>query len=1408
MAAGTLFTAKHAAVIGIDAYGGGIAALRSAAADARAVAAALARDHGFAAPHLLLDGAADGATILRLLEETLPAAAGADAAVVLYFAGHGVALGDSSEGPEGFLLPQDARAGDESTWLPMARVRAALGRLPCRHLLVVLDCCFAGSFRWASSRSFVPVGRPLYDSQYRRFVRGTAWQVLTSASHQERALDVSPGCRNTRDAAGGGHSPFAAALLRGLAGEADSSRGSHSPDGVITATELHQYVFEELVPREGRSWQTPGIWPLKSENTGEFVFVAPGREVRTRPDPPLDDANNPWLGLQAYGRKDAALFFGRERVVQEVLGRLLDPTRSPLLAVVGASGTGKSSVLRAGVLPRLEEPPEELAERTGTWTVARMPRLQGDPRLQLEEVLEKLAAAPAGRRKLLYVDQFEELYTQCPDGEARNGFLRRLRELVSGEEPLAVVLTLRSDFEPRLAGSEELGPLLATNRYLVPAMTSEEYREVIEEPAKAKALYFEPEALVGELVDEVMAMPGGLPLLSFALSEMYRQAQLRRRATGALDRALTRTDSAAAGGVVGALHRRANELYGAEDEAHRETIRRLFLRLVAQEGSRLARRRVERRELDYAEPAEQGRVERVLADYVQARLLVADEGHVEPAHDTLVLAWEKLLDWLAESGSQELLRQLWAAASAWEAARRERGDKRAVGLLWNQDPRLPLVQDRYLGRRQAERTPPDQAALAKLGDLNRLEREFAGRSASRKRHRRNLLAATTAAVVLVLSAATWYSMAQAAEARRSAAAERVARQRAQDTARVAVAGEWMTKDPTLSALVLLEVTNPEETGFAIPRLREALGLLAEVVLRAHTAPLLSAAFSPDGRRVVTGAEDSSARVWAADGSGRLAELSDSNEDLTIEKAIFCPDRSCASRVLTISDGGHVRLWDVGRRGDPVRLRDPAAPTASMIDAVFSPDGKRIVAGSIDGEVWIWATDRPEARLALLSGHERLVRRVAFSQDGGRFVTVSHDDTARVWAADSFASLPLTGHADDVVSGDFSPDGERVVTASRDGTARVWDAKTGDELDVLRHEDPVASALFSPDMGSRIVTISGDLVLIWTPGDDGRFRSKVLRGHRDDVVSAAFSPDGTQIVTASADGTARVWETYGLHMATVLAPSDAQDVVALHGHRGGVVSAAFSPDGKRIVTASRDGTARVWPAVRSAAREILDREHPLNPQSSAFRPDGTCAVTTGEQPGVVERRQGGLREVNVLCTGRDGRRIVTAANERTARVWAAGGFRELVALRGHEDVVTTAAFSPDGSRMVTGSGDRTARVWAADGSEIAVLREHQDTLRSTTFSPDGQRVVTSDATGIVRDWAVGGVLLQALVRAATAECLEADTRIDHLGESREQAAATYARCRRCIGPWRRRFAERDLRVEWKEAWSRWEQCMER
>ncbi len=1103
----------HAAVLGINAYSHGVAPLKSAVADARAVAEALATEHGYRAPLLRLDGDATRAGTLRLLEQELPARLGPDSALVLYFAGHGVALGDGREGPQGYLLPQDAHRADESTWLSMDRVRRALGALPCRHLLVVLDCCFAGSFRWAASRNVVPVGRPLYDSQYNRYLAGTAWQVLTSAAHDEKALDVVPGARNHRDAArSAGHSPFAGALLRGLAGKADSSRGSHHPDGVITATELFQYVFEELVPPESESHQTPGLWPLKPENTGEFIFLSPRQEKNTRPDPPLDDANNPWPGLAAYSENDAALFFGRRRVIEEILRRLRKG--SPLVTVVGASGTGKSSVVKAGVLPRLAG-------------VVHVPRLEGDPRRLLAEAEGRLAEL-SETSPMLFVDQFEELYTQCPDNTARDGFLERLCQLMTGGAPVRVLVTLRSDFEPRLASSA-LGRLLAGGRYLMPALTSKEIREVVEKPAAAKALYFEPTSLVDDLVDEVLAIPGPLPLLSFALAEMYRQSNRRRRNTGDLDRALTGRDYETVGGVVGALHRRATTLYDdAEDDARRATVRRVALRMVAFEGGRVTRRRISERELEQAEPEEQERVDRAVRRLTETRLVVADEGYLEPAHDTLVQAWPRLGDWLAESaGVQPLMRAVWRSAVAWEDSGED------AGMLWHQDPRLPQ-------------------AMAHRAELNRLERRFVDAGTRRKRRRQSVLTAVTAAVILVLgmlSVVAWQRATAETEARRQADRQR---QRAEDTLRVAVASEWLSEDPARvspsprAALVLLEVSEPAATPYAMSRMLEAMSR------------------SPQ-HRAFKGHEDNVSSVtFNAEGT----------------------------RLLTASWDGTARLWIPGTRNDPTSALPVVfrGHQGKLHGAVFSPAGTRILTYADDGTARLWHTDHPSGRPVVLRGPERKMTGAVFNGDGTRILTLSEDQTVRLWDVsgppDRTVDQPvvLAKPAGAVAGVAFHADHPRIVTLSyREGAVRVtrFDPHgqgAGQPIVLpIKNGEPPRAAAFNVE-GTRLLAFSRATVWIWSLGGPQGLRvsEPILRQQDEPVIRASLNAGGTRLVTISL-GEVRIWDL------TVPPGFAGGEPMVLRRY---LWSAGFNSDGTWLATGEPGGIVRLWPLRVEELRQAL------------------------------------------------------------------------------------------------------------------------------------------------------------------------------------------------------------------------------
>jgi WD40 repeat protein len=504
------------------------------------------------------------------------------------------------------------------------------------------------------------------------------------------------------------------------------------------------------------------------------------------------------------------------------------------------------------------------------------------------------------------------------------------------------------------------------------------------------------------------------------------------------------------------------------------------------------------------------------------------------------------------------------------------------------------------------------------------------------------------------------------------------------------------------------------------------------VLRGHEDVVLDAAFSPDGMRVVTASYDHTARLWDATTGAPIAILI-GHED-RILSAAFSPD---GSRVLTASQDSTVRVWDAATGAQIAVLE---GNEGDLVSAAFSPDGRRIVTGSTDitssqfgsrGQVarlWDAATG---VQIYDLIGHEGGVRSVAFSPDGARIVTASNDKTARLWDATTGKCVAvLSGHEQEVVTAAFSPDGRRVVTASYDHTARVWNTATGAPIAVLRgHEDRVASAAFSPD-GTRVVTASEDKTARLWEAPTGKEIS-VLTGHEDQIVSAAFSPDGTRVVTASLDKTARLWD----------AATD-KEISVLTGHENQIVSAAFSPDGTRVVTASDDKTARVWNAATGAPIAVL-KGHKDMVLSAAFSPDGTRVVTASDDktarlwdaatgaPIAVLNHGGSVGDAEFSP---DGTRVVTASDDKTARLWDATTGAQIVVFKGHEDRVVSAAFSPDGTRVVTASYDNTARLWdAKTGNDISVLRGHAEAVSSAVFSPDGKRIVTASFDNTARLW---------------------------------------------------------------------------
>ncbi len=573
----------------------------------------------------------------------------------------------------------------------------------------------------------------------------------------------------------------------------------------------------------------------------------------------------------------------------------------------------------------------------------------------------------------------------------------------------------------------------------------------------------------------------------------------------------------------------------------------------------------------------------------------------------------------------------------------------------------------------------------------------------------------------------------------------------------------------------LEECAPDLRGWEYRYLRARIDALQ--TFAGHRGRVLGAAFSPNGRRVITGGEYGTAKIWDVASGQAILELKGLHG--SVECVAFSPD---GGRVVTGGGEhgsgiipGEAKLWDAGTgqlvlefKGHTSRIRCVAfSPdgrqivtgsedhTAKVWDAAtggeiltfnghigavrsvsFRPDGQRIVSAGIDEKVRVWDAVTRQEILAL--PHRAMVAGVAFSPDGKLIATAVGDSTAQIWDAGTGRVIhTLRGHSNWVVSVAFSPDGQRLITGSWDQTTKVWSTETGEEIMTLKgHGGPVYSVAFSRD-GQRILTGSDDSTAKLWDGLKGQ-KTPLVEGHLDAITSIAFSPDSQRLLTSSHNRTV-VWDTATSREVLVLKmnPEPAPD-----GTNAVVWSAVFSPDGRRIATGSQDKTARIWDA--TTGEEILRLNHAGMVTSVAFSPDGRRLVTGSDDSaatvwdtatgGKVFTLKGHDGLVRAAAFSPDGQRILTASGDGVARVWDGATGQELRAVRAHASPIWGAAFSPDGRQIVTGSEDCTAKVWdTASGAEIFTLKGHTRRVCSVAFSPDGQRIVTGSDDRLAKIW---------------------------------------------------------------------------
>lgn len=1201
---------------------------------------------------------------------------------------------------------------------------------------------------------------------------------------------------------------------------------------VLEKDELMKALWPESFVEEGNLSQNIFVLrkTLGDENGSAFIKTIPRRGYKfVAPVKLLDipahaaqsslpeeywSQHSPFRGLQVFEPDDAWLFFGRKAETEELLIRL---RRSPVVVVIGNSGCGKSSLVRAGLTPTLRKgrfhnggelgdsstPQDTEMARVGnheSWRVAIirpsaapfdylaevLPN-QLAPELELAKQAEFIADCrsklPLGGETLrdalcalanattqessqthilLIVDQFEELFTLTTTPQIRERYIDALLAASRWDSsvPVHLVLILRADFYSNCLEHPELSHCLESNLYNLPRMTHEQLRESIEKRLSLASAHAES-GLLDSLLDDVGTEPGNLALLEHALSQLWEKG-------GGFGCTLTNSAYSAIGRLLGALNAHADEVYGVfSDEAQKELAKKIFLELVhLGEDAPDTRRRVRKADLlSLGAPEE---IEHLLGRLAASRLIsIGGEGQetfAEVSHEALIREWQTLREWIAQNRDElRLGRRLVQAADEWDSLSRDPG-----ALL--QGARLAQGEE-WLTRHPVAPGPVREF----------VQTSIAARVATEKRELRKQKAAATrlrwfsialVVALLVTLGAAWMAYKQQLVERSHALAAQSSNLLARDR------GQALDL-----AIRSWRAARTEETQLALARaVPEVLATLN------HGSPVVRAVFSPDGKRIASAGGKHGARLW--DAEGRLLSVLQPTTD-EIEDVAFSPD---GERIATVSSDQRVRIWKAADGSLLANLgvsRPRVAPFEATVvgQVAFSRDGTRIVTAGWDNTAKVWSAQDGRL-LAILKGHNGIVVNAEFSPNGKHIVTASWDRTARIWSSDGQLESTLAGHTQIVFHAEFSPDNKEIITTSADRTARIWKCANGSLLAVLPHDGSVINGAFAPN-NAQIITASDDhKARLWS-SSNGRLLFALQ--HDGPVRHAQFSRDGRYIITASNDHTVRIWNTADGHLLALLEghddvsdadfSPDSQYIVtgsvdgtvriwnsaaglvmaSLRGHSGAVRHAEFSSDGKDVVTNSNDGTSRLWSA-RSG--NLLTTLQKSAGGFAHFSPDGQRIITSSadlavvqvwEQPSdkLLTTLQGHSLKVWNAAFAPDGSRIVTASADQTARVWNSTDGRPLLTLRGHTGDVYDAAFSPDGKRIVTASADGTARLWnSLDGQVIATLQGHSDKIWTAAFSPDGRLVVTASWDHTARLWSsIDGRLLATLEHADVVDAVQ-------------------------------------------------------
>ena len=1108
------------------------------------------------------------------------------------------------------------------------------------------------------------------------------------------------------------------------------------------------------------------------------IEVLPGRLETLKPeDSGVYDLNLcPYMGLQAFNEENAQYFYGREGLVQKLLNQL---AHRSTLTLVGASGSGKSSVVEAGIIAQLRQG-KQLPGSERWWINCFRPsaqplqalaktlvdsgtkKEQAHQQLQIEGLLyqgvEGFVQWLRNRPEpmvVLAIDQFEELFTMATAIE-RQQFLQLILGAVEyASDRFKLIITVRADFTAACLEIPELAQILQQSSVLVPPyLTEENYRSAIIKPAEQVGLKVEA-SLVEVLLQELDRSAGDLPLLQFVLQKLWE-----RRLGGKLTLATYRQ----LGGIKGALERQAQSAYENLDPEAQDCARWIFMNLTQLgEGTEDTRRRVSKSELivkKYPLPL----VERTLAALTAAKIIVVNldrgidlgqsrsgdipadddellleamhqEVTVEVVHEILIRHWSTLRWWLEENRIRlRSQRQIEQAAILWQQK-----DKQPDFLL--RGVRLAEAEELYIkytdeltstaqefiacgleARRQAEqetkqRLRKTQIMATTLGILGLVATTFAGLAYRQKilAQMENISALNAFSESLLLSERQLESLLTSVKA-----------------------GEQLQQVDRWGK-ILVGSNNWQKTKL------ETIGTLQQTVegtqelnrLENHGQRVNAVSYGPKGELIATASSDRTIKIW--DREGKLLFTLTGHQD-RVTDLTFAPN---GKFLASASADNTIRLWSIAN--DRVQPLHQIKGHQDWVTSVaFSPESDIIASASRDGKIEIWQLDG--TKIHTLSAHQGWVNDVTFSpyitnrsannQTESYYLLASsgEDGTIKLWSVNQNSSKQIQniqGDEERVRQLTFSPDGSKIVAACENGIVRLWRVADGSLLNYYPTKAEINDLSYSPD-GQLLATAGANgRVNIWNT--DGIWQ-QTLHGHGGEILSLSFHPDGHTLASASADKTVRIWQ--------VNKPAFLAD--------GGIYSIAVSPvSPETFATTGWNGKIDLWRKNPDNSRKLLLTlpGHQTTVTQIQFSPDGNILASASWDKTVklwrikdgtlittLEGHQDGINSI-AFAWGKKGYLLASGGADKTIKLWSIIDEQPqlITTLTNHQDGIKTLAFNPKGTILASGSYDKTIKLWSREGELLQTLEGHNLAISTLVFSPNGKTLVSGSWDNTIRFW---------------------------------------------------------------------------